>query len=153
LKKQVLEISCDVCGRPLDNSSLKSERAFTIDGVPYQIDLCPDHSEEFATAIAPFVANARRVSKPRTNKSSGLRSPRRASDLKSVRAWASDNGFSVSERGRLPGEVIAAYNRAAGIEDDNEVSSTDLRIRSRSRTGVGRRSNGRSRAAKTAATS
>jgi hypothetical protein len=152
LKKQVLEISCDVCGRPLDDSSLKSERAFTIDGVPYQIDLCSDHAEEFATAIAPFVANARRVSKPRATKSSALRSPRRASDLKSVRAWAAENGFSVSERGRLPGEVIAAYNRAAGIEDDDEVPATDLRIRSRTRTGGGRRSSSRSRAATTAAT-
>jgi hypothetical protein len=117
LKKQVLEISCDVCGRDLDDSSVSSERAFTIDGVPYQIDLCSDHAAEFSSAIAPFVANGRRISRPRQAKATGSRSPRQAGDLKSVRTWAAANGFEVSERGRLPGQVIAAYNSANGTDE------------------------------------
>ena len=30
-----------------------------------------------------------------------------------VRAWARENGFTVSERGRIPAAVVAAYHRGS----------------------------------------
>lgn len=35
-------------------------------------------------------------------------------DLSAVRTWARDNGFEVSERGRLRGEILSAYRAANG---------------------------------------
>ena len=33
-----------------------------------------------------------------------------------VREWATENGYSVSARGRIPGDIIAAYSEAHGEE-------------------------------------
>jgi nucleoid-associated protein Lsr2 len=33
-------------------------------------------------------------------------------DLSDVRSWARENGFQVSDRGRVSSEVIAAYEKA-----------------------------------------
>ncbi|HAM13781.1 MAG TPA: hypothetical protein DCO91_10820, partial [Microbacterium sp.] len=33
-------------------------------------------------------------------------------DYSAVRAWAKENGYSVSERGRVPASVLEAYNAA-----------------------------------------
>ncbi|MGH9124736.1 MAG: Lsr2 family DNA-binding protein [Acidimicrobiales bacterium] len=41
----------------------------------------------------------------------GKSAPRRA-NLGSVRSWARDNGFTVSERGRIPATLLAAYEAA-----------------------------------------
>ncbi|MFD8740770.1 histone-like nucleoid-structuring protein Lsr2, partial [Streptomyces sp. NPDC059618] len=30
-------------------------------------------------------------------------------DAKAVRAWAADNGYEVSDRGRIPLEILTAY--------------------------------------------
>ncbi len=37
---------------------------------------------------------------------------RSASDSADIRAWAKENGYEVSERGRISAEVRAAYNEA-----------------------------------------
>ena len=37
---------------------------------------------------------------------------RSASDSADIRAWAKENGYEVSERGRISAEVRAAYNDA-----------------------------------------
>lgn len=52
---------------------------------------------------------------PGTARNSGK--PRKQSD---VRAWAKDNGYEVSNRGRLPAEAIAAYEQANAIEPVRE---------------------------------
>jgi hypothetical protein len=33
-------------------------------------------------------------------------------DTKAVRQWASENGYNVSSRGRIPAEVVQAYEAA-----------------------------------------
>jgi hypothetical protein len=38
--------------------------------------------------------------------------PAAKADLGDVRAWARDNGFSVSDRGRVSSEVMSAYEAA-----------------------------------------
>ncbi|WP_431279512.1 histone-like nucleoid-structuring protein Lsr2 [Leifsonia poae] len=86
---------------------------FGLDGVDYEIDLSAEHATELRDALEAFVAAAR----PRARRSGGG-SVRRASpvkrDLESVRAWANDNGFKVSTRGRIPAAVSEAYHAANG---------------------------------------
>jgi hypothetical protein len=38
--------------------------------------------------------------------------PRRAPKAAEVRAWARDNGYAISEKGLIPGGIMAAYQRA-----------------------------------------
>ena len=47
----------------------------------------------------------------------GGRSTRRAAgksttNTRAVRAWANENGLTVSDRGRIPADIIAAYEAA-----------------------------------------
>ncbi|HZU92839.1 MAG TPA: histone-like nucleoid-structuring protein Lsr2 [Microbacterium sp.] len=32
--------------------------------------------------------------------------------MAAIRAWANDNGYTLSERGRIPAPVVEAYNAA-----------------------------------------
>ena len=86
---------------------------FGLDGVTYEIDLAAKNAAALRDAIAPFKAEARRVSggrgKPaaRRERASGA-----GGNATEVRAWARDNGMPVNDRGRVPAEVRAAYEAA-----------------------------------------
>jgi hypothetical protein len=92
----------------IDGSDAEGTVRFGFDGTDYEIDLNKEHADQFAEAIGPFVAAAR--------KTSSSRRPARAGaarhDLSNVRAWARDQGIKVSERGRIPADVLAKYNAA-----------------------------------------
>ena len=88
--------------------------SFSLDGVSYEIDLSAANAEALRDAIAPWVGHARKVS-GRTPRGAGPRGRRPASskaDLGDVRAWARENGYQVSDRGRVSAEVMAAYEGA-----------------------------------------
>lgn len=93
---------------------------FSLDGTAYEIDLTEDNAAALRGAIAPFIAAARSVSaraggsrSAATNRG-GSAQARRAGqrDLTVVREWASNNGFTVADRGRVPAAVIEAYDAA-----------------------------------------
>jgi len=82
---------------------------FAYQGIQYEIDLSDKNAKKLDKALAPFVAAARRVS---------ARAPRSKAiaatvDTRAVRKWAESNGIEVSNRGRIPAQVLAQY-RAAG---------------------------------------
>lgn len=86
---------------------------FSLDGIAYEIDLTDDNAAALREALQPFIAAARPVSRPsaggapaRKQKRSGQR------DYGPIRAWAAENGFTVSERGRVPASVLEAYDAA-----------------------------------------
>ncbi len=87
--------------------------AFAFDGKEYSIDLSEANAEAFREAISPYLEAATRVTSARkkparrpTGKSTSAPS---GVDTKAVRAWAVENGFAVSERGRIPADVMTAY--------------------------------------------
>lgn len=100
----------------LDGSVLEAEGTtveFGIEGQTYEIDLSPDNLDRFRKALEPFVSAGRPVrgkaSVPRGRRS---RAATRNDRQTAVRDWARENGYAVGERGRLPGEVLAAYEAA-----------------------------------------
>jgi Lsr2 len=93
----------------IDGSDAEGTVRFAFDGTDYEIDLNKEHAEQLAEAIGPFIAAARRVSSSR-RPARGARAGRH--DLSDVRAWARDQGIKISERGRIPAEVLAKYNAA-----------------------------------------
>ena len=89
--------------------------SFSLDGTGYEIDLTDKHAQELRDAFNPYVSAARSAVGPRRAKASG-RQRAGASSAKegtpspeAVRAWARDSGMKVSERGRISGEVMRAY--------------------------------------------
>lgn len=86
---------------------------FSLDGVAYEIDLTDSHAAALRDSLAPYIASGRRVSASASAASSARKRRRSGQqDYSAVRAWAKDNGYSVSERGRVPASVLEAYNAA-----------------------------------------
>lgn len=88
---------------------------FSLDGVAYEIDLTQENAAALRDALAPYVAAARSVSRASSPSSGGNARPRRRSgqrDYTAIRAWAKENGHTVSERGRVPASVLEAYDAA-----------------------------------------
>jgi hypothetical protein len=87
---------------------------FSLDGVAYEIDLTVDNATEFRETLSRYVDAARSVSTGRQADSAASRKRRRTgqTDYTAVRQWAKDNGYSVSERGRVPASVMEAYEAA-----------------------------------------
>ena len=96
----------------LDGGDATETVSFAIDGTTYEIDLSDKNASKLRDALAPYLGHARKVS-------GGRRGPRKAAASASlgpsprlVRDWARSNGYEVSDRGRVPADVIAAYEAA-----------------------------------------
>lgn len=83
-----------------------------MEGRSYEIDLSTDNADKLYEAFAPYVNAARPVSSSGAGRNRRS-SPRKSNfDLGAVREWARANGRTVSDRGRVPGSVIDAYEAA-----------------------------------------
>lgn len=87
---------------------------FSVDGVAYEIDLTDENAAALREAFAPYVSAGRSISASRGNATAPSRPRRRTGqqDYSAIRAWAKDNGYDVSERGRIPASVTEAYEAA-----------------------------------------
>lgn len=86
---------------------------FGLDGADYQIDLTAPNAQALRSVFEPYVTHARRVggrakrSLRRTNQTAPAMTRQQA---KEVRHWAKRNGFTLSDRGRIPAEVLDAFH-------------------------------------------
>ena len=88
---------------------------FALDNVGYEIDLSSDNARALRDALAPYVAAARKVRGRSDGRAGTGRRGRRSSGSPAaaeIRSWARDNGYTLSDRGRVPAEVRDAYNAA-----------------------------------------
>lgn len=93
----------------LDGSTAEETVTFGLDGGTYEIDLSSKNAAKLRDLLAPYVGVARRSSSRQARRASKRSGGPSASD---VREWARANGFQVSERGRVSGEVRTAYDAA-----------------------------------------
>lgn len=97
----------------LDNTEAAETIVFGLDSVSYEIDLSDSNAARLRDLLAPYVAAARRVGgRRRTGSAAGGRKRGAGSSATEIRAWAGENGYQVSSRGRVPAEVREAYERA-----------------------------------------
>lgn len=98
----------------LDGGAAEETVTFTVNGITYELDLSAKNVEKLDEALAPFTSKARRTGGRATQsrRASGPRTTPGPEQLKAIRAWARDNGRTVSDRGRLSADVMAAYQAA-----------------------------------------
>ncbi|MDQ1288794.1 MAG: hypothetical protein QG622_2360 [Actinomycetota bacterium] len=99
----------------VDGGEADETVSFALDGVSYEIDVSSANAEAIREALATWVEHARRVggrSSARGRSGAKSRPASERTDLSDVRAWARENGFQVSDRGRVSSEVRAAYEAA-----------------------------------------
>jgi hypothetical protein len=139
-KRQVVSYSytCDVCGAAIpDGDGASAARKLSWEGTDYSVDVCAIHGAqlvEILTELNVFVdagsrATGRRGRRPAAPSAATAapRAPRgrraaastsasgtapKRTDLGAIRAWARETGQKVSERGRIPGALLAAYDAA-----------------------------------------
>lgn len=96
----------------IDETEASETVTFGLDGATYEIDLSDGNAKKLREALAPYVGSGRKITGGRRG---GRPSPSRSSvgpNPKAVRDWARSNGHTVSDRGRVPAEVLAAYEAA-----------------------------------------
>ncbi|MDO5093019.1 MAG: Lsr2 family protein [Propionibacteriaceae bacterium] len=93
----------------IDGTVADRNVTFALDGVEYEIDLNEGNIAKLVNILEPWTTAARRV------RGSKSRSRRRVNDGPStndVRVWARSQGHEVSDRGRIPAAIMAAYEAA-----------------------------------------
>jgi hypothetical protein len=88
----------------LDGGTAAESVLFALDGTSYEIDLSAKNAKALRSALAVYVAAARKTSGGVKRKAG-----RSASDADQIRAWAKENGHAVSERGRISAELRNLY--------------------------------------------
>lgn len=99
----------------LDGGQADEAVSFALDDVSYEIDLSAQNAAGLRAALAPYIASARKLKGRRDGgRASGRRGQRSSGSPSAadIRSWARSNGYTLSDRGRVPAEVRDAYNAA-----------------------------------------
>ena len=95
----------DLGGGPADETI-----RFAFGGAEYEIDLSTKNATAFRKKLAPFIEHARKAGRGQRRRSARTSSSRERSG--GIRAWAKDQGITVSDRGRIPASVVEQYEAA-----------------------------------------
>lgn len=119
-QKTVVLLTCDMHD---DDTPADETATFGYDGSGYEFELCEQHLEEFRETmdrLVPFARRRQSGERGRARRSSNgtsaspstsqARSSRE--ELGAIRDWARGNGYVVSDRGRISGEVRKAFEAA-----------------------------------------
>jgi Lsr2 len=104
-QRVTVELEDDLDGGPADETL-----RFGLGGSEYEIDLSKKNASRFRRQIAPFIEHARKTGRGQRRRPGRATSSReRSAD---IRAWAKDQGITVSDRGRIPASVAEQYEAA-----------------------------------------
>jgi len=98
----------------IDGTEADEQVEFAVDGRSYEIDLSSANVARLRDALGPFISAARRTSGRRS--SGGAAAAARPStdreQNQAIREWAQQQGMKISERGRIPSNVLEAYHQS-----------------------------------------
>ncbi|MHA6794041.1 histone-like nucleoid-structuring protein Lsr2 [Pseudonocardia bannensis] len=97
----------------LDGTEADEQIEFSVDGRSYEIDLSAANVSKLRDALAPFISAARRTGGRRGGGSSPApaRPVADREQNQAIREWAQQQGMKISERGRIPTNVLEAYHK------------------------------------------
>ncbi|MDG4803614.1 Lsr2 family protein [Micromonospora sp. WMMD980] len=113
----------------LDGGDADETVTFALDGVQYEIDLSASNADQLRDVFAPYTSSGAKVGRGGITASTrafrGVAGPsgsRRARgepgvdrvQNKAIRDWAKRTGKAISDRGRIPQEIVAEYHASAG---------------------------------------
>lgn len=110
---QHLEWTDDIDGKtPLEAHDAVGLR-FGFNGFVYELDTTRQRADALEKLLAVYIGAARKVGKlPAGPYLVDPRTDQQRDHTKTVRAWAIANGWPLSDRGRIPREVVLAYQDA-----------------------------------------
>jgi hypothetical protein len=96
----------------VDGSEGSESFEFEWDGQRYQIDLGDANAKQIKADFGAWIKHARKATTGGRKAGKPRAMPNR--DLAQVRAWSRENGYTVSDRGRISQEVLDAFDAAVG---------------------------------------
>lgn len=116
-KRVVEHLISDLSGEEIPADSAGGTVEFGVSGTLYAVDLTEAELQDFNDALAPYVDVAQKLTNRgarinRTTVSSSQAGKRSKDQLTAIRTWAKKNGHEISERGRVPEAVLAAFDAA-----------------------------------------
>jgi hypothetical protein len=105
----------------LDGGDADETVKFGLDGVQYEIDLSAKNADKLREAFAPYVAAGSKMGRVPVGVGARVSPSRRRGaqsvdreQNKAIRDWARKQGRQISDRGRIPEEIVAEYHARAG---------------------------------------
>lgn len=95
----------------IDGTEDAETRTFGIGGTAYEIDLVDANYAKLEKVLAPFTDKARKAGRATPVRVAATRKGPNP-ELDAIRHWASKNGHRVSDKGRIPQDVVKAYDEA-----------------------------------------
>lgn len=122
-KQVIYELVDDIDGTAIDEGEGESIE-FSLDGVDYVIDLKSKNVNDFRKKIEYYVDHATRVGgrKRKSAPAGGVAAApaaqpasstkRDPAQTRAIRQWAADSGYEINDRGRIPADIVEAYEAA-----------------------------------------
>jgi len=120
-KKIFTQLIDDIDGSVIDDESGETIE-FSVNGVDYLVDLKAKNASDFHRKIGYYIEHATRVGGRKRRHSPTATTPSSApsstgatrdpAQTRAVRQWAADNGYKISDRGRIPASIEEAFAAA-----------------------------------------
>ena len=115
-QRTVVQLTDDLDGKPIPDGKGETIR-FSLDRQDYEIDLAGKNAKALRDALSKYVTAARRTAGGGRSTGRGRAGrtgsgPVREYDPKAVRVWAESQGLEVSQRGRVPADLVARFQAA-----------------------------------------
>lgn len=102
----------------IDGGEAEETVSFSLDGVSYEIDLSAKNASTLRDAVAPYVGAARKAGRTAAMKAvaatrtrvSGSTATADREQNQAIREWAKKRGFKVSDRGRIPSDIVKQFH-------------------------------------------
>ncbi|MEE3852858.1 Lsr2 family protein [Gordonia sp. LSe1-13] len=109
-KKEIVQVIDDIDGKVLEDYETVR---WSLDGKTYEFDTSAKHAAQFRDSLAKYISVSRVTSTSRAAKrATPVPAGRSKEQTKAIREWANKNGYEVSDRGRIPLNVIEAFEAA-----------------------------------------
>lgn len=120
-KQVITELVDDIDGTSIAEDQGESIE-FSVAGVDYVIDLKAKNANEFHKRLNYYIEHATRVGgRKRKAVVAGVAAKvapvsatpnRDPSQTRAIRQWAADSGYEINDRGRIPADIVEAYEAA-----------------------------------------
>lgn len=119
MAKQIITVLTD----DLDGSNADETLTFALDGMGYEIDLNSKNAKKLRDFMEQFIEGGTRtgrvgsgaqITRHRSTPQSGSGHPNFTANRAlntNIRQWATANGYSINERGRIPQHIVDAYHQ------------------------------------------
>lgn len=118
-RRTIVHLIDDLDGTEIPDGS-GTTLEFGIDGSSYSIDLTASNADKLRRALDKYVSTARKTPTARRRGAPRAIRSETAPDARAVRAWAASNDVKVSNRGRIPADVVLKFQAAGNSREGGD---------------------------------